>query len=400
MAVSTAREEVDVSSGADVSSRRALRSPDASARGSRGRTASGIEWLAIPVMLVADLLALGLAGAIAFVVRQSILGPAGDLGANITDASVAMTAGWLLATAFLNGYDRRLLPSGPELFRNVLHASVAAFGIVGAVVYLLDLELSRAFFLAFFAIGPPLLVLDRLLLRRLLNAVRVRGHLRRSVIAVGPLEHVDDLAKTIHRERWLGMDIVGAVVPASSRMAVGDESVQGIPVMGSEGDLLAIAEEQNPEVLLFTAGSTANAEEFRRTAWALEDRDIRVIVVPALTEISAERVSMRPVAGLPLVHMDLPRARRAVTWAKRAFDVATSAVALVVLTPVLGLIALAVKLSDGGPVIFRQQRVGHDGKLFEFLKFRTMVTDAEAIQVEMTERWVQDKGNEALRGSW
>ncbi|MBB5832740.1 exopolysaccharide biosynthesis polyprenyl glycosylphosphotransferase [Brachybacterium aquaticum] len=350
----------------------------------------------MPLMVTVDLLALVIAGAIAFVVRQEVLGPAGDLSENVADASSAMTAGWLLAIAFLNGYDRRLLPSGPELFRNVLHASVAAFGIVGAVVYLLDLELSRAYFLAFFALGPPLLVIDRLVLRRALNALRVRGHLRSSVIAVGPVEHVDDLARTIHRERWLGMDIVGAVIPASSRAVVGEQSTRGIPVLGTEADLLAIAAERSPEVLLFTAGSTANAEEFRRTAWALEDRDIRVIVVPALTEISAERVSMRPVAGLPLVHMDLPRARRAVTWAKRAFDVVGSALALVLLSPVLGLIALSVKLNDGGPVIFRQERVGHDGKLFEFLKFRTMVTDAEAIQVEMTERWAQDKGNDVM----
>ena len=75
----------------------------------------------------------------------------------------------------LGGYYRRQLTSGPQLYRNVLRASGAAFGAIGAFVYLLDLELSRAFFLAFFVAGPPLLLLNRLLLRRGLATARVRG---------------------------------------------------------------------------------------------------------------------------------------------------------------------------------------------------------------------------------
>ncbi|MGO2823970.1 sugar transferase [Brachybacterium alimentarium] len=368
------------------------------ARADVRRTLEGIGSLtrlrrqSILLMVVLDVFAIILAMGGAYLVRQAALGAAGDLSEHIFDSAAVIALGWLLAITLFNGYDPRLVPSGTELFRNLLHATLAAAGIIGTVVYLADIELSRAFFLAFFLLGPPLLLLDRVLIRRTLNSARTRGRFRQGVIAVGSLAHVDGIARTIHRERWLGYDIVGAVTPTGSAST----SELGIPVLGPEQDLLRIAEDLRPGILLFTAGATASAEEFRRTAWKLEHEDVSVIVVPALTEISADRLRMRPVAGLPLVHMDLPRARAALKWTKRLFDIVASAVLLAVLSPVLAMIAVRIRLHDGGPVVFRQDRVGREGHHFEFLKFRTMVTDAEAVLVEMTERAVQDRGNAVM----
>ena len=351
-----------------------------------------LRMVLVGVMVVLDIVMIVAAAGGAYAVRQWTLGPAGDLTENVLDSAAPIAIGWLVAITLFSGYDPRLVPSGTELFRNLQHATLAAAGIIGTIVYLADIELSRAFFLAFFALGPPLLLLDRLLVRRLLNAARIRGRFRQDVLAVGSLGTVDGIVRTLHRERWLGYDVVGAVTP-SGNSAV---SALGIPVLGAEEELLRIAEELRPGILLFTAGATSSAEEFRRTAWKLEQQDIQVIVVPQLTEISADRLRMRPVAGLPLVHMDLPRARAALQWTKRLFDISASAALLALLAPVLAGVALRIRLHDHGPVIFRQQRVGRDGKMFEFLKFRTMVTDAEAIKVEMIERAVEDRGNAVM----
>ena len=108
------------------------------------------------------------------------------------------------------------------------------------------------------------------------------------------------------------------------------------------------------------------------------------IVVPSLTDVSSERLKVRPVAGLPLVHLEAPRALHASHWAKRAFDVVGSLVpAGADLAPCCSRTALAVKLHDGGPVLFRQTRVGRDGRPFSCLKFRTMVTDAESLRADL-----------------
>ncbi|WP_114853273.1 sugar transferase [Brachybacterium sp. YJGR34] len=352
-----------------------------------------LRHLGVAAMVAGDMLAVGLAMLGAYLFRQSVLSAAGDLSGYVLDAAWIIAIGWILAIYLWGGYNPRLLPAGTELYSNLLHASVAAAGIVGTVVYLVDIELSRAFFLAFFLLGPPLLLGVRLLLRRSLGAARLRGHLREGVIAIGSLASVEGIARTLHRERWLGYDVIGAVTPPGSGAT---ETADGIPVLGTEEELLRIAAEVRPAVLLFTAGASASAEEFRRTAWKLEQEDVHVIVVPALTEISADRVEMRPVAGLPLVHMDLPRSRGALRWTKRAFDLVASALALVLLAPVLAAIALRIRLHDGGPVIFRQQRIGRDERPFEFLKFRSMVTDAEAESVELVERAVQDRGNDVM----
>ena len=103
-----------------------------------------------------------------------------------------------------------------------------------------------------------------------------------------------------------------------------------------------------------------------------------MIVVPALTEVSAQRLDVRPVAGLPLVDVDRPQAIEAARWVKRTYDILGSAILLLLAAPVMGLTALAIKLEDGGPVIFRQRRVGLKGEEFDCLKFRSMCIDAEA----------------------
>lgn len=329
------------------------------------------------ILVVADLLALAVTALVAYVLRQAVpvLGHAGDLSTTISQASWLITAGWMVAITLFGGYATRLIASGAEIFRNVLHASAGAAGIVGAVLYLTGIELSRAYFVVLFAVGPVLLLANRYVLRRIIGALRTRGRLRSRVLAVGTLPAIDSIARTVQREQWLGYDLIGAVVPHAEARS---RSRAGIPVVGHEESLLAAVRHEQPGVLIFAAGTTASADEFRRTAWQLEELDIDVIVVPDLSDISSDRMSMRPVAGLPLVHLELPRSRGALRVTKRSFDVVTSAVLLLVLSPLLAAIALVVRAADGGPALFRQERVGRDGVPFTFLKFRSMAPDAEA----------------------
>lgn len=350
------------------------------------------------ILLGLDAGALALAAVVAYLLRQSIPGltHAGDLSVTVRAGAGIIAVGWLGAIALYGGYAARLVPSGAEILRNVMHASLAAAGIVGAVLYLSGIQLSRAFFVVLFVVGPPLLLLNRLLVRRGLNALHRRGHARQSVLVVGSLPHVDSIAGTIQRETWLGYDVVGAVIPHPDDLDDEDPvSTAGIPVLGREEDVLTIARGLRPGVLLFAAGASASAEEFRRTAWELEDLDVDLIVVPGLSEISGDRMSMRPVAGLPLVHLEPPRSRDAVKLSKRVFDVVASALILLAVSPVMAGIALAVKLGDGGPVIFRQQRVGRGGETFEFLKFRSMSVDAEARLAELQQAQ-RDRGNDVM----
>jgi exopolysaccharide biosynthesis polyprenyl glycosylphosphotransferase len=120
-----------------------------------------------------------------------------------------------------------------------------------------------------------------------------------------------------------------------------------------------------------------SASAFNRLARQLEDQDAQLVVVPGLTDVSAARMNLRPVGGLPLVYVESPRALLAMRWSKRLFDVVGAAAALLLAAPVMAVIALAIRIEDRGPVVFKQVRVGLKGQPFNFYKFRSMAVDAE-----------------------
>ncbi len=126
---------------------------------------------------------------------------------------------------------------------------------------------------------------------------------------------------------------------------------------------------------------------------------------PLLTEDRTDRraraaVTARPArAAEPLVPLPvLPRPRPGYLFIKRALDVVLTSLALVLLSPVLLLIALLIKLEDGGPVLFEQERVGKKGRRFAFYKFRSMAADAEARRAELVASWAMSREErEAVR---
>ncbi len=133
------------------------------------------------------------------------------------------------------------------------------------------------------------------------------------------------------------------------------------------------------DIVFFASGGLTSAAQMRRIAWDLEHHDVHVVVAPSISEVSGDRVSIRPVGGLPLIHLDPPRATDAARWGKRTARRGRLArPAAASLSPVLAFAALRIKLHDRGPVLFRQVRTGRDGEAFSLLKFRTMVVDAEA----------------------
>lgn len=369
-----------------------MQAPPAPARARR--TDRGDDRLVVSAITVADLLALALACVIALVVRQNlaVLESVPQLTERVVHSTLVIAAAWMIALRLAGATNPRFISAGPEIYRSVLLGTLGAAGLAAAALFLTDYPLSRPYFVTLFLAGPLLLLLVRLAARRGVNRARTRGHLRSQVLVVGSTGHVRGIVRTLNREVWLGYDVVGAIAPINDEHR---EEGAGVPILGDESQLLDLVRAQAPDIVLFTAGSSASAEEFRRVAWDLEGLEVGVIVVPAVSEISGDRIRMRPVAGLPLVHMDLPRARGALRRGKRLFDIVASALLLIALSPVLAVVALSVHLGDGGGVIFRQQRVGRTGEPFEFLKFRSMVIDAEARRAEL-EQIARDRGNDVL----
>ncbi|MDQ3485259.1 MAG: sugar transferase [Actinomycetota bacterium] len=281
---------------------------------------------------------------------------------------------WLATLAALGSYQPTVLGAGAEEYRRTLSGSLVTAALVGVGAYLLQFQLSRGFFLLLFGLGFPLLLIGRYLVRRSVHAARRRGAMRHRVILAGSTTNVDEVVGVLRRQPWLGYDIVGALTPSWDESP---ETRLGVPVLGDVEDATALAVESEVDVIFFAGGAVETTGQLRRAVWDLEHHDVQVVVAPSVADISSERVTMRPIGGLPLMHIDSPRWIRASRWGKRTFDVISSALIIVMILPLLALIAAAVKASDRGPVLFRQTRIGRDGREFACLKFRSMVVDAE-----------------------
>jgi exopolysaccharide biosynthesis polyprenyl glycosylphosphotransferase len=283
---------------------------------------------------------------------------------------------WALVLVAGGAYDRREFGTRFEDFRRIVLASVVSLGLVGFIAFLTDSPLSRGYVLLLFGIGAPTLLLVRYAERKAFHLARRRGRLVNRTIAVGSAAAVGELEAVLRRAPWTGYHLLGRVAP------VGD-SAGDLAVLGTVEELPALITARDADSVLVAGGSYASAAELRRLGWALEGLDVDMLVVPALTDVAGPRVHFTHVAGLPLVHVREPQVGEAMGVVKRLFDVTVSGMLLLLLAPVMAAVALGVKLQDGGPVLYRQRRVGHDQAAFGMLKFRSMVVGADRLRADL-----------------
>ncbi|CAN5559669.1 sugar transferase [soil metagenome] len=289
-------------------------------------------------------------------------------------AGPAVAIAWVLVILMAGGYTRSRFDAGTEEFRVVSQATFATAGLVGIGCYLLDFPLSRGFFFIAFVVGGPALILSRLALRRLVHSVREFDLLQHNVLLVGEPHGVEEVARVLAREKKLGYRVVGCLTPDGD---LDQDLTTGVPVLGRCEDVIWQVLSSGVEVVFFVEGGLGSSAQMRRIAWDLEAHDVQVVVAPAISEVSGDRVRIRPVGGLPLIHVDPPRALDAARWGKRLLDVVGSALLLLAASPVLAFAAVRITVHDRGPVLFWQTRVGRNGREFALVKLRTMVVDAE-----------------------
>lgn len=149
-------------------------------------------------------------------------------------------------------------------------------------------------------------------------------------------------------------------------------------MLGSVQESLDAVDLVDAEVVVVASHPDMTGPELRRLSWGLESRDVELIVSPGIMEVAGPRLSIRPAAGLSLLHVERPAVKGGRLFGKIIFDRVASVLIAVAILPVMLLVALAVKLDSHGPVLFRQIRIGARGEPFTMLKFRSMVPDAEA----------------------
>ena len=299
-----------------------------------------------------------------------------DLAVSYLSVSTVLGVGWVALLELAGSRDHRVIGTETTEYRRVARASFALFGTVAIVAYLLKTDVARSYLITALPLGLLVLMISRWMWRQWLRERRNQGRDMYRVVAVGSRLNVTHLVRELSRNPAAGYDIVGAVIPGDVvPLAVGSNV---IPVSGELDDVLLELVRRNADTVAIAGTDELPPEKLRDLSWSLEPGRRHLVLAPSLTDIAGPRLHTRPVAGLPLIHVETPRYEGPKLYGKRAFDLAAAGCLVLLLSPVLLVVAILVKVSDRGPVLFRQRRVGRNGRDFDMLKFRSMVVDAEA----------------------
>ena len=314
----------------------------------------------------------GLAGGL--LAYQIRFDEAGHHPAGYIVLSLALPFAWLLTLALAGAYNSRVIGVGTDEFRRVLNAGAFLIAAVAIVSYASKVDLARGYVV----IALPCLTLFDLLaryaLRKQLHWVRSHGHCMRKVVVVGHAPVVADIVAVLRRETYHGLRVVAACVAD----AVPPRLIDDVPVMPGLDSVAEVVGRYDADTVAVLACPEMAGSRLRDLAWDLEKTGTELCVAPALLDVAGPRTTIRPIAGLPLLHMDHPEFSGARLVIKSLFDKLIALVGLIAAAPLFFALALAIKLDDGGPVLFKQTRVGKDGRAFSVYKFRTMEPDAEA----------------------
>ncbi|RZT26852.1 Undecaprenyl-phosphate galactose phosphotransferase WbaP/exopolysaccharide biosynthesis polyprenyl glycosylphosphotransferase [Kribbella sp. VKM Ac-2569] len=313
-----------------------------------------------------DLLAAMLGVSIALLTRFGY-----HVGSSYLVVSSVLPLAWVAAVALSKGYDSRFYGAGPDEFRSLLRAGVGLTAAVAMTSYVTKAEIARGFVVLAIPVMVVAALLLRYALRKDLHRHRVRGRCMHRVLVVGRSGPAATLCEHLESRPTDGFRVVATCRPR------GDSNGPMQPEELAEPDILAAADRHAVEVVAIATDPELAGQLLRRLSWALEQRGIELIVSPGIIEVAGPRISVRPVAGLSLLHLERPSVSGGPHLMKAVFDRVVALGIVAVFSPLLIGLALAVKLSSSGPVLFRQQRVGRAGTEFTMLKFRSMYVDAE-----------------------
>ncbi len=242
--------------------------------------------------------------------------------------------------------------------------------ILAGLNYFFYREFSRVLFVYFTLIDALLLAVWRAVLRA---ALRVRHAAwpssKRRVLIVGTGQLAEEVALRIHDYAWTGLELVGFLSDASD--------TGNLKTLGTLNDAVTCVTRERIDEVLIALPLRAHQDMVNLIS-TLQRLPVSVRVVPDLFDLAFTRAGIEDIDGIPVVSLRDPVMTPMQRAVKRVFDLVVAALALIVSAIPMLLIAIAIKRDSPGPIIFRQQRVGENGRLFWMLKFRTMIDNADA----------------------
>ena len=307
------------------------------------------------------------------------LSPPGYPAHFVPGFSILFVLAWLSALSAFHTRSARLVGTGVEEYRRVVSASFATFGAIAILTLLVNINIARGYLAVALPAGTVGLVLSRWIWHGYVARRRREGRYQTAVLAFGERDAVANLVTELTRNRGDGYRVVGIGIPGYGPRH--DEHLtingQAIPIVGGEADMLPAIHSCGADTVAIAGTEHFGVQGIRRLIWDLEPMGVDLVVSTGVMDVALSRLVMRPIAGLPLLHIEKPQYRSAKRLAKSSFDFFFALAAVIGTAPLLLGAAIAVKISSRGPIFYTAERIGIDGRPFAMLKFRTMVQDAD-----------------------
>ncbi|WP_082958544.1 sugar transferase [Mycobacterium sp. E3198] len=304
-------------------------------------------------------------------------------GPVMTLFSALFAALWLSSMSMFQTRSTRIIGAGIDEYRRIASASFWTFGFIAMVTLLAKIELARGYLAVALPVGTIGLLTSRNLWRKHVWRKRAQGDYQSMVLAIGDRLGVSHLARELIRNPNDGYAVVGVCIPGYGPPRGETLTVQGqqIAILGDETTAVSAIAGCGADTVAVTRTEHFGVHGIRDLMWLLETMDVDLVVAPGVVDVAGARLTLKPIAGFPLLHVDKPQYEGTQRFQKRAFDFCFSLAALIGTSPLLIAAAVWIKATSRGPVFYRAERIGLDGKPFTMLKFRTMVDGADT-QIE------------------
>lgn len=301
----------------------------------------------------------------------------------------------LLCLAFAGAYHRHVMAEGYELYTKLINAAIFTIVLASCVAFMLNLQLPRTALIIAPLVGLVCELVARWMMRCLLHHHRRRGECKYTTVIVGSSEGINRTLRLMRRNSALGyMPVAVCPIAPDPRMDdayvvtnfVPDPDIEGadkLRVLSFGSRFARTIERMGVQEVYIADVLSRDSKLLHAMSLAIESLGIELAISVSLADVGGHRLHLRNSAEQQVLIASLPQYRTTTYVIKRIIDIVLSAVALVVSSPIMLGVAIAIKLDDGGPVLFKQTRVGIHGKPFTMYKFRSMVTNAEEIKAKL-----------------
>lgn len=283
---------------------------------------------------------------------------------------------WVLTFLLSSVYDPKRIYKITDEVQTIVIAEAVAAMICAGILYLGFREFSRWLFASFVFINTVFILGWRVLLRMSFRLWHQPSRERR-VLIVGAGKTGRSVGNLMQEYHWAGLNLVGYL----------DDNLQkknSLLILGSVADVRAVVEKHHIEDVVVALPQRAYGQ-INQLTMTLHDLPVHVRVVPDYFSLALYRASVDDFGGIPMINLRDPALNEVQRLVKRLFDLIVGGIMTLTISPILVIIGLLVKLDSHGPVIFRQERIGENGRIFKMFKFRTMVPNADSQRDQITE---------------